>query len=132
MNCNIFDFIMSSQGILNITRRREVLSLYRTMLRSARMFYWADEKGEQWKKVLSTSARKEFEMNRHQRDPLEIARLVVSGHGYVEEIERRFVDMEQKMKEHIAKSRGRGGTGGDQVKTRKPEISDNDFFSSGR
>jgi hypothetical protein len=108
---------MTSQGITNISRRREVLGLYRVCLRSARAFYWADEKGEQWSKVLRASARKEFEMNRHERDPLEIARLVVSGHGYVTEVEKRFTDMEQKMKEHIANSRGRGGKD-DEVNTR--------------
>lgn len=56
-------------------------------------------------------------MNKHERDPLEIARLIVSGNGYLTEIESRFTAMEQKMKEHIAKSRGRGGKD-DSVRTR--------------
>ena len=107
---------MTSQGITSISRRREVLGLYRSCLRSARAFYWANEKGEQWSKVLKTSARKEFEMTRHERDPLEIARLVVSGHGYLTEVENRFTAMEQKMKTHIAQTRGRGGKE-DGVKT---------------
>jgi|TARA_B110000977_G_C10671017_1_gene335707 hypothetical protein len=106
-----------SQGITNLSRRREVLSLYRSMLRSARAFYWTDEKGESWKQVLSGSARKEFEMNRHEQDPLEIARLIVSGHGYLTEVENRFTAMEQKMKDHIASTRGRGGKH-DGVRTR--------------
>ena len=67
--------------------------------------------------MLRRSARSEFEMNKHQRDPLEIARLIVSGNGYLTEIESRFTAMEQKMKEHIAKSRGRGGKD-DSVRTR--------------
>ena len=66
---------MTSQGIANIRRRREVLGLYRSMIRSAGAFYWSNEKGEQWSKVLRASARKEFEMNRHERDPLEVADL---------------------------------------------------------
>ena len=87
--------------------RREVLSLYREVLRTARAFYWPNEHGEPWSRVLRRSARKEFEEARHVRDPLEIARLLVVGRQCVTETEQRFTDMEEKMKEHIAKTRGR-------------------------
>ena len=56
-------------------------------------------------------------MNRHERDPLEVARLIVSRHGYLTEVENRFTAMEQKMKDHIAGTRGRGGKS-DLVRTR--------------
>ena len=39
----------------------EALRLYRDILRRSRSFYWPNDKGEPWNKVLQESARKEFE-----------------------------------------------------------------------
>ena len=58
---------------------REALLLYRDVLRTAKAFYWADEKGREWPLVLRESARKEFEEARNERDPLIVARLLVVG-----------------------------------------------------
>ena len=93
-------------------RRREALSLYRSILRASRAFYWENEQGEPWSRVLRKSARKEFEQCRHEVDPLEIARMIVVGHNCIAETEKRFTDMEESMKRHIASTRGQpGGTG---------------------
>ena len=91
------------------TRRSEALSLYRQILRSCRAFYWENEQGQPWSRVLRESARKEFEQCRHEQDPLEIARMIVVGHNCVAETEKRFCEMEEKMKEHIASTRGHDG-----------------------
>ena len=93
-------------------RRSEALSLYRSILRSCRAFYWENEQGEPWSRVLRQSARKEFEQCRHEVDPLEIARMIVVGHNCIAETEKRFTDMEESMKAHIASTRGQAGGAG--------------------
>ena len=49
---------------LKQTRRKppnkEVLRLYREVLKFCNEFYWTNEKGEVWRDVLRESARKEF------------------------------------------------------------------------
>ena len=85
---------------------REAIILYREILRTARAFYWPNEHGEQWSQVLAKSARKEFEEARYERDPLIIARLLVVGRDAMMQAQNKFTEMEEKMKEHISKTRG--------------------------
>ena len=85
--------------------RREVLALYRDILRTARAFYWPDENGEQWSTVLKRSARKEFEQARNEKDPLIVARLIVVGRQCVQDTKNKFNEMEAKIKERVDKTR---------------------------
>lgn len=85
--------------------RREVLGLYRDILRTARAFYWPNDDGEPWSTVLQRSARKEFEEARHERDPIIIARLIVVGRQCVEDTRRNFNQAEAKIKERVENTR---------------------------
>mmetsp|Transcript_14976 Transcript_14976/g.19608 ORF Transcript_14976/g.19608 Transcript_14976/m.19608 type:complete len:115 (+) Transcript_14976:246-590(+) len=86
------------------TRRREALSLYREILRTAKHFHWADEKtGQPWNKRLKDQARKEFEEARKETDPLIIARLLVTGVDCVQQVQNRFNDATQAAWKRIAK-----------------------------
>lgn len=75
----------------NHSRRREVLSLYREILRTAKHFHWADPKtGQPWNAMLKEQARKEFQEARNETDPLIIARLLVTGRDCVQQIQQKF------------------------------------------
>eukprot|EP00945_MAST-04E_sp_MAST-4E-sp1_P000526 g526.t1 len=82
------------------------IQLYREILRTARAFYWPNEDGEEWSKVLAHSARSEFEQARMEMDPMIIARLLVVGRDALMQAQNNFTEMEEKMKEHIAKTKG--------------------------
>ena len=71
--------------------RKEVLSLYREILRTAKHFHWKDETtGQPWNKLLKDKARAEFEEARNETDPLIIARMLVTGRDCVQQIQNRF------------------------------------------
>ena len=85
--------------------RREVLALWRDVLRTSRAFYWSNEKGIPWCRVLRESARKEFEEARHEKDPVIIMRLLVVGRQCVDETRRRFNDVENVIRKRIENTR---------------------------
>ena len=85
--------------------RREVLSLYREVLRTCNAFYWANEAGEPWSKVLKASARKEFENNRFLVDEVEIKRQLVIGNQCVDEIRRKFNHTEKEIRERVERTK---------------------------
>ena len=73
------------------TRRKEALSLYREILRTAKHFHWADEKsGRPWNQLLREQARQEFQASRQETDPLIIARMIVTGRDCVQQIQNKF------------------------------------------
>ena len=93
--------------------RSEAISLYRDILRTAKAFHWCDEKGIPWHAKLKAEARKEFEASREERDPLIIARMLVTGRNCVDEVRRRFNDADRKCWERIQQdSMNRDGGGG--------------------
>mmetsp|Transcript_10016 Transcript_10016/g.11496 ORF Transcript_10016/g.11496 Transcript_10016/m.11496 type:complete len:103 (-) Transcript_10016:590-898(-) len=94
-------------GLTGGTSKREVLRLYREILRTANAFYWPNDEGEPWSAVLKRSARKEFEQARHEKDPLIVARLVVVGQQCVNETRNRFNDMEEEIKNRVKNTRNR-------------------------
>jgi hypothetical protein len=93
-----------SQHLTLRTRRREALSLYREILRTAKHFHWADEKsGEPWNQRLRQQARKEFEEARQETDPLIVARLLVTGRDCVQQVQNRFNEATQAAWKRISK-----------------------------
>jgi hypothetical protein len=71
--------------------RKEALSLYREILRTCKAFHWVDDKsGEAWNVRLKREARKEFEAGKEERDPLIIARMLVTGRDCVQQVQNRF------------------------------------------
>lgn len=81
--------------------KREVLLLYREILKLAKSFYWANDKGEPWSVVLRESARKEFREARHEKDPLAIARMVYVGWHCLNDMRSKFNVMEEQIKKRI-------------------------------
>lgn len=70
--------------------RREALSLYREILRTAKHFHWCDPNGILWNQRLPQQARQEFKMAKEEHDPLILARLLVTGRDCVQQVQNRF------------------------------------------
>lgn len=88
--------------------RKEALSLYREILRTAKHFHWKDETtGEPWNKMLKDKARAEFEEARNETDPLIIARMLVTGNDCVQQIQNRFNEATNAAWERIERDSSR-------------------------
>ncbi|KAL7554793.1 hypothetical protein ACHAWF_018337 [Thalassiosira exigua] len=93
--------------------RGEALGLYREILRTAKAFHWCDEKGVPWHSKLKAEARREFEASKEEKDPLIIARMLVTGRECVREVHRKFNEADRKCWERIQRdSANRDGGGG--------------------
>mmetsp|Transcript_13506 Transcript_13506/g.29352 ORF Transcript_13506/g.29352 Transcript_13506/m.29352 type:complete len:128 (+) Transcript_13506:158-541(+) len=93
--------------------RDEAITLYRDILRTAKAFHWCDEKGIPWHSKLRAEARREFEASKEERDPLIIARMLVTGRECVKEVQRKFNDADKKCWDRIRQdSMNRDGGGG--------------------
>jgi hypothetical protein len=95
--------------------RSEALSLYREILRTAKAFHWCDEQNVPWNAKLKVEARKEFEASKEEKDPLIIARMLVTGRECVREVQRKFNEADKKCWERIQSDVNRGA-GGDEKK----------------
>jgi hypothetical protein len=82
--------------------RKEALSLYREILRTAKAFHWVDEStGEPWNLRLKNEARKEFNSSKEETDPLIIARMLVTGRDCVQQIQNKFMDADRAARARI-------------------------------
>jgi hypothetical protein len=86
---------------------KEALSLYREILRTSRHFHHCNDKGQPWNVILRQSARKEFEQSVDERDPLIIARLLVTGREAVQQVQRKFADGDLALKNRILRDTNR-------------------------
>ncbi|KAL8255115.1 hypothetical protein R6Q59_033336 [Mikania micrantha] len=82
--------------------RREVLGLYRDIIRATRYFMWPDSHGILWRDVLRANARKEFEEARFEKDQEVITRLLIGGHDAVQAALDKLVE---KQRQQIAKEK---------------------------
>ncbi|KAI7730839.1 hypothetical protein M8C21_026174 [Ambrosia artemisiifolia] len=94
------DEILTRQRLTST--RREVLALYRDIIRATRYFMWVDSHGVLWRDVLRENARKEFEEARFEKDPEVITRLLIGGHDAVQAALDKLVE---KQKQQIAKEK---------------------------
>lgn len=76
--------------------RREVLSLYRDIIRATRFFVWPDSQGILWRDVLRENARKEFEDARFENDPEIITRLIIGGRDAVQAAIDKVVEKQKR------------------------------------
>lgn len=86
--------------------RREVLSLYRDILRATRFFMWPDARGVMWRDVLRDNARREFEEARFEKDPEIVTRLLIGGRDAVQSALEKLAE---KQRQQIEKERGGSG-----------------------
>ena len=88
--------------------RKEALSLYREILRTAKAFHWVDETTKTpWNVRLKSEARKEFEASREETDPLIVARMLVTGRDCVQQIQNKFMAADQAAWARIERERER-------------------------
>eukprot|EP00029_Vermamoeba_vermiformis_P003182 TRINITY_DN13561_c0_g1_i1.p1 TRINITY_DN13561_c0_g1~~TRINITY_DN13561_c0_g1_i1.p1 ORF type:complete len:104 (+),score=4.25 TRINITY_DN13561_c0_g1_i1:47-358(+) len=80
------------------TARKEVLQLYRDILKGCRKFQFPNEKGELWSRVLQKSARGEIEASRFEKDPVMITRLIIGGRDALHQVEERITKQQLKMR----------------------------------
>ncbi|XP_031096655.1 uncharacterized protein LOC116000920 isoform X1 [Ipomoea triloba] len=83
--------------------RREVLSLYRDIIRATRFFMWPDSRGVLWRDILRENTRKEFEEARFEKDPEVITRLLIGGRDALQSALDKLVE---KQKQEIEKQQG--------------------------
>ncbi|GJD12755.1 hypothetical protein Gasu2_68270 [Galdieria sulphuraria] len=72
--------------------RKEALSLYREILRTAKAFTWKHPSGISWGQLLKESARKEFEQARFESDPEIVARMLLTGRHSLMIIQEKFLN----------------------------------------
>ncbi len=87
--------------------RREVLKLYRDILRASRHFTWNNEQGVPWSIILRQHARKEFEAARYERDPLLITRMLFVGRDCLNQTMEKIAATAKKIEENIDNTRTR-------------------------
>jgi hypothetical protein len=91
------------------SHRAEALSLYREILRTAKHFHWCDEKGVPWNLRLRKQGRQEFEAAKEEKDPLILARLLVTGRDCVQQVQQRFNEADQAVMNRIKNDSERRG-----------------------
>ena len=77
--------------------QREVLQLWRDVIRSTRLFTWLDKDGTLWKEKILNSARAEFKLAKHERDPEEIVRLIVNGQEALEKVTEQMAEKARRL-----------------------------------
>ena len=84
---------------------REILNLYRDVLKMTRRFTWTNEDGQPWRDILQRTARSEFEMIRTETDQVKISKFVITWRDSVFRIHEKVNGAQMKMMEHIDASR---------------------------
>ncbi|KAK9909232.1 hypothetical protein WJX75_009227 [Coccomyxa subellipsoidea] len=93
----------SEQAPHVLTTRREALALYRDIWRYSRLFVWSDDRGELWRDSIRDSARKEFELARHQTDPEVVTRLLLTGRDCLQQTMDKFMKKREDLIDAQAK-----------------------------
>lgn len=102
--------MLSGGGSRLTNPRREVLLLYREILKTAKAFTWKHPSGVSWGQVLKESARKELEQARFEKDPETIARLLLTGRQSLMIIQDKFLDKQRSLEAEWQKEFGRRRT----------------------
>jgi hypothetical protein len=84
---------------------REILNLYRDVLKMTRRFTWTNEDGQPWRDILQRTARSEFEMIRTETDQVKISKFVITWRDAVFRIHEKVNGAQMKMMEHVDASR---------------------------
>jgi hypothetical protein len=86
-----------------------VLRLYREVFKFARKFDWVNEKGELWRDVLRKSARKEFDLSRHEQDKIIVMKMMVTTRECMADLQEKIFETHRKMVLNVEASRNEKG-----------------------
>lgn len=70
---------------------REILRLYREVMKFCSEFDWPNENGEIWRDVLRKSARREFEESREETDPVILYRMMVTTRDAMQQTKEMLI-----------------------------------------
>ncbi len=84
---------------------KESIRLYRDVLRACKHFTWKDQYGREWSEVLKKNARNEFEQARNEKDPMLVARLILTGRDCLNETQAKLMQAMKAMQDNINKTR---------------------------
>jgi hypothetical protein len=87
--------------------RKESLKLYRDVMRASRLFTWPHESGYTWCEVVRRSARQEFELNRNERDPVAIAKMLFVARDCLNQTTDKYLKQAQSLNDKIDSTRTR-------------------------
>lgn len=75
-------------------RSKEVITLYRDILKTVKHFHWSDKNntGKPWNLILKENAKKEFHDSKSETDPLIIARMIITARDCLQQIQLKFND----------------------------------------
>ncbi|ETI48657.1 hypothetical protein F441_07367 [Phytophthora nicotianae CJ01A1] len=80
-----------------LDKRKEVLRLYREILRTTRMFPHRNEQGQLWSDVLHKNARMEIEQNRYETDGETISKRILFGWKCLQEVQEKMMEKQQEL-----------------------------------
>ncbi|OQR91960.1 hypothetical protein THRCLA_22421 [Thraustotheca clavata] len=80
-----------------VNTKKELLALYREILRVSRAFQWTNEQGQPWSKVLQKNARKEIEQCRHETNSETIARQIAVGWDCLHQVQNKMAKKAQEL-----------------------------------
>ncbi|KAG7391119.1 hypothetical protein PHYPSEUDO_005886 [Phytophthora pseudosyringae] len=80
-----------------LDKRKEVLRLYREILRTSRMFPHRNEQGQLWSDVLRQNARMEIEQNRYETDGETISKRILFGWKCLQEVQEKMMEKQQEL-----------------------------------
>ncbi|CAH0479165.1 unnamed protein product [Peronospora belbahrii] len=80
-----------------LDKRKEVLRLYREILRISRLFSHHNEQGQLWSSVLQKNARMEIEQNRYETDGETISKRILFGWKCLQEVQAKMMEKQQEL-----------------------------------
>ncbi|KAG3108955.1 hypothetical protein PI124_g11845 [Phytophthora idaei] len=80
-----------------LDKRKEVLRLYRQILRTTHMFPHRNEQGQLWSDALQKNARMEIEQNRYETDGETISKRILFGWKCLQEVQEKMMERQQEL-----------------------------------
>ncbi|KAF4317785.1 hypothetical protein BBO99_00005671 [Phytophthora kernoviae] len=80
-----------------LVKRKEVLRLYKEVLRTTRLFPHRNEQGQLWSSVLQKNARMEIEQNRYEEDGETISKRILFGWKCLQEVQEKMMEKQQEL-----------------------------------
>mmetsp|Transcript_2710 Transcript_2710/g.4604 ORF Transcript_2710/g.4604 Transcript_2710/m.4604 type:complete len:140 (-) Transcript_2710:27-446(-) len=88
-----------------ISQNREVLAMYREVLKMTKRFTWNNEDGEPWKDILARAYRQEFEAMRQETDQVKVSKFLLTQRESIQRIHSKVNKATLEMMKHVDESR---------------------------